>query len=98
MDRVKQSVMVKDFLLKGHGSKLIHKELVSTLQDSAISQELVQEIQIRRSFLCRRRMAQTTFDFFGSDSSALSEEVSLNESSSNGRAFLGGSGYHQEHP
>jgi hypothetical protein len=30
-------MMVKYFFLKGHGSKLIHKELVSTLQNNAIS-------------------------------------------------------------
>jgi transposase len=29
--------MVKYFFLKGHESKLIHKELVSTLQNNAIS-------------------------------------------------------------
>jgi hypothetical protein len=29
--------MVKYFCVKGRGSKLIHKELVSTLQDNAIS-------------------------------------------------------------
>jgi hypothetical protein len=29
--------MVKYFFLKGHGSKLIHKELVSTFQDNVIS-------------------------------------------------------------
>jgi hypothetical protein len=32
---------VKYFFLKGHGSKLIHKELVSTLQDNAISLSMV---------------------------------------------------------
>jgi hypothetical protein len=37
MDRIEQRVMVKYFFLKGHGSKLIPKELVSTLQDNAIS-------------------------------------------------------------
>jgi hypothetical protein len=37
MDRIEQRVMVKDFFLKGHGSKLIHKEFVITLQDKAIS-------------------------------------------------------------
>jgi hypothetical protein len=54
MDRIRQKMMVKYFFLKGHGSKLIHKELVSTLQNNAISlppQEFAQEIQIRRSFL-----------------------------------------------
>jgi hypothetical protein len=30
-------MMVKYFFLKGHGSKLIHRELVSTLQNNAIS-------------------------------------------------------------
>jgi hypothetical protein len=29
--------MVKYFCFKGHESKLVHKELVSTLQDNAIS-------------------------------------------------------------
>jgi hypothetical protein len=29
--------MAKYVFLKGHGSKLIHKEFVSTLQDNAIS-------------------------------------------------------------
>jgi hypothetical protein len=37
MDRIEQKMMVKYFFLKGHGSKLIHKELVSTLQNNAIS-------------------------------------------------------------
>jgi hypothetical protein len=37
MDRIEQRVMVEYFFLKGHGSKLIHKELVSALQDNAIS-------------------------------------------------------------
>jgi hypothetical protein len=37
MDRIEQRVMVQYFFFKGHDSKLIHKELVSTLQDNAIS-------------------------------------------------------------
>jgi hypothetical protein len=37
MDRIEQRVMGKYFFLKGYGSKLIHKELASTLQDNAIS-------------------------------------------------------------
>jgi hypothetical protein len=37
MDRIEQRMMVKYFFLKEHGSKLIYKELVSTLQDNAIS-------------------------------------------------------------
>jgi transposase len=37
MDQIEQRVVVKYFFLKGYGSKLIHKELVSTLQDKAIS-------------------------------------------------------------
>jgi hypothetical protein len=37
MERIEQRVMVKYFFLKRHGSKLIHKELASTLQDNAIS-------------------------------------------------------------
>jgi hypothetical protein len=37
MDRIEQRLTVKYFFLKGDGSKLIHKELVSTLQDNAIS-------------------------------------------------------------
>jgi hypothetical protein len=37
MDQIEQRVMVKYFFLKGHGSKLIHKELVSTFHDNAIS-------------------------------------------------------------
>jgi hypothetical protein len=36
-------------------------------------------------------------DFFGFGSSALSEEVSFRKFSRNGKEFLGGSGYHQEH-
>jgi hypothetical protein len=36
MDRIEQRVMMKYFFLKGHGSKLIHKKLVITLQDNAI--------------------------------------------------------------
>jgi hypothetical protein len=36
MGRIEQRVIVKYLFLKGHGSKLIHKELVSTLQDNAI--------------------------------------------------------------
>jgi hypothetical protein len=39
--------MVKDFFLKGHGSKLIHKELVSTLHDNAISLSTVKN-RLRR--------------------------------------------------
>jgi transposase len=41
MDRIEQSIMVKYFFLKGHGSKLIHKELVNALQDNAISRSTV---------------------------------------------------------
>jgi transposase len=37
MDRIEQKVMMKYFFLKGHGSKRILKELVSTLQDNKIS-------------------------------------------------------------
>jgi hypothetical protein len=37
MDRIEQRVMVKYFFLKEQGSKLIHKELVSPIQDNAIS-------------------------------------------------------------
>jgi transposase len=37
MDRIEQRVMVEYFFLKGDGSKLIHKELVSILQDNVIS-------------------------------------------------------------
>jgi hypothetical protein len=37
MDRIEQRVMVKYCFLKGRESKLIHKELVSTPQDNAIS-------------------------------------------------------------
>jgi hypothetical protein len=37
MDGIAQRVKVKYFFLKGHGSKLIDKEFVSTLQDNAIS-------------------------------------------------------------
>jgi hypothetical protein len=34
---MEQRVIMKYFFLKGRGSKLIHKELVSTLQDNAIA-------------------------------------------------------------
>jgi hypothetical protein len=37
MDRVEQRVMMKYVFRKAHGSKLMHKELVSILQDNAIS-------------------------------------------------------------
>jgi hypothetical protein len=37
IDRIEERMMVKQISLKGHRSKLIHKELVSTLQDNAIS-------------------------------------------------------------
>jgi transposase len=37
INRIEQRMMVKYFFLKRHGSKLIHKELVSKFQDSAIS-------------------------------------------------------------
>jgi hypothetical protein len=37
MDQIEQRVMVKYLFFKEHGSKLIHKELMSTLQDNAIS-------------------------------------------------------------
>jgi hypothetical protein len=101
MDRIEQRVIVKYFFLKGHGSKLIHKEFVSTVQENAISlftiQKMAQGIHIRRSFLRRRRTACKASEFFGPGSSALSEEVSVRKFSSHGRAFLGGSGCHQEH-
>jgi transposase len=41
MDRIEQKMMVKYSFLNGHGSKLIHKELVTTLQDKAISLSIV---------------------------------------------------------
>jgi hypothetical protein len=41
MDRIEQRVTVKYFFLKGHESKLIHKELVNTLQDNAIPVSIV---------------------------------------------------------
>jgi hypothetical protein len=51
-------------------------EYISTQCDFTIhSQELTQKIQIRRSFLRRRRAAWKTSDFSGPGSSALSEEV-----------------------
>jgi hypothetical protein len=37
MDRIEQRVIAKYFFLNGHGSKLIHKELVNVLQGNAIS-------------------------------------------------------------
>jgi transposase len=37
MDRIEQRVIVKCSLLKGHGRKLIHKELVTALHYKAIS-------------------------------------------------------------
>jgi transposase len=37
MDQIEQRVMAKCFFLKGHGSKLIQKELLSILQGNAIS-------------------------------------------------------------
>jgi hypothetical protein len=37
MDQIEQRVIVKDSFLKGHGSKLIQKELVSPFQYNAIS-------------------------------------------------------------
>jgi hypothetical protein len=43
MDRIEQRVIVKNFSLKGHRSKLIHKGLVSTLQDNAISMSAVKD-------------------------------------------------------
>jgi hypothetical protein len=36
-DRIEQRVMAKYVFLKGHWSKLIYKEIVSTLQDNAMS-------------------------------------------------------------
>jgi hypothetical protein len=84
---MEERIRVKYFFLKGHGSKLIPKGLVSTLQ----------EIQIRRSFLRRRRTGWNISDFYGLGSSALSEEVSRRKRLSNGRAFLSGSGDDQEH-
>jgi hypothetical protein len=97
MVRVKQRMTVKNWFLKGRGCKLIHKELIGALRDNAISRALTQEIQIRRSFLRWRRTAWKTPDFIGPDSSALSQEVSCCEFSSNGRTFLDGPGYHQDH-
>jgi transposase len=41
MDRIEQRVMVNYFILKGHESKLVHKELVSTLQANVISLSIV---------------------------------------------------------
>jgi hypothetical protein len=101
-DRIEQRVMVKYFFLKGHGSKLIHKEFVNTLQNNAISLSTVNNWLKRKDsnpaiFPAVTRTAWKTFDFFGPGSSALSEEVSLRECSSNSRAFFGGSGYYQEH-
>jgi hypothetical protein len=37
MDHIEQRMMVTSFFLKGHGSKLIHKQLVSIFQDNTIS-------------------------------------------------------------
>jgi hypothetical protein len=37
MDRIEQRVIAKYFFLKGEKSKLIHKELATTLQGNAIS-------------------------------------------------------------
>jgi hypothetical protein len=59
MDRLEERLMVKDFFLKGDGSKLIHKEHVNTFQgqcDCIVRrEELTQVIQIRQAFLQRRR-------------------------------------------
>jgi hypothetical protein len=41
MNRIEQRVRVKYFFLEGHGSKLIHKELVTPLHDNAISPSAV---------------------------------------------------------
>jgi hypothetical protein len=60
-------------------------------------QELTQEIQVRRSFLRRWKTIRKTSDFFGPDSSALSEEISYRKCSSNSREFLSASGYHQKY-
>jgi transposase len=51
MDRIEQKVMMKYFFLKGHGSKLIHKEFVSTLQNNAISLSTVKN-WVRRFKSC----------------------------------------------
>jgi transposase len=69
MDRIEQRVIVKYFFLKGHGSKLIHKELVSTLQDNAISLSTVKN-WLRRFKIGdlsgrRRRTAWKNSNFFG---------------------------------
>jgi transposase len=99
MDRIEQRVMVKYFFLKGHGNKLIHKELVSTLQDNAISLSTVKNWlrRFKSGDLCcgdeerpRRRLISLA------GSSALSERASLRECSNDRRAFLGGLGYDQE--
>jgi hypothetical protein len=57
IDRIEQRVIVKYFFLKGHRSKLIHTELVGTLQDDAIS--VSTEFQSLLTILANR--AEKTF-------------------------------------
>jgi hypothetical protein len=52
MDRIEQRVMVKSLFLNEHGSKLIHKELVSTFQDNAISLSMLKNWLRRFKFSC----------------------------------------------
>jgi hypothetical protein len=99
MNRIEQRVMAKYFFLKGHGSKLVYKELVTPLQGIRFHCP-PSRIGSRDSnpaiFLAAMKNGLEDFSFLWPSSSACSEEVSLRECSSNHRAFLGGSGYHQE--
>jgi hypothetical protein len=100
MDGIEQRVIVNDFFLKGHGSKAIHKELVSTLQDNVTSLSAAKNWLRRfksgdRSCDDEERPGTPLISLAGS--SALSEEVSLCVCPNTGRTFLGGSRYYQEH-
>jgi hypothetical protein len=97
MNRIEQRVMVKSFFLSFFLSERTREqthpqgtcEYTSGQCDFTVHrQELSQEIQIG-DLSCG--------DEEWPGSSALSEEVSLCECSSNGRALLGGLSYHQEH-
>jgi hypothetical protein len=91
--------MVKYFFLKGQGSKLMHNEFVSTLQDNAISLFTLKNWLRRlkpedRSCGDEERLGRPLISLVRLFSTF--EEVSFRECSSNGRTCLGGSGHDQE--
>jgi hypothetical protein len=100
MDRIEQRLTVKYFFLKRDGSKLIHKEFVSTLQDNAISLSALKNWLRRfkfRDLSCGDEEQSGRLLISLGRLFSFSDGISLRECSSNDWAFLGGLGYHQEH-